>query len=212
MADAASAVIGHESSVSKPGSRAGPVLTVTVQCQTAILSFSAGFFPPSFFSSEICQLSEAASLRPLGLTGWRKRPGKAVSDTQRRTLEGEPQSQQQARKDVLRGLAGFCVASRITFRRGTRAMVANGAGGHIWALLVRCKRAPCEGLKCSASKFRKKASGAKFLKSHLIGPWRKPKEYAQLQKRRHVPPTCNLALSALRGVQLLLTALAPVFS
>lgn len=39
MADATSAVIGHEAPVSEPGSRARPILTVTVRCQTATLSF-----------------------------------------------------------------------------------------------------------------------------------------------------------------------------
>lgn len=119
MADAASAVIGHEVSVSKPGSRAGPVLTVTVQCQTAILSLSAGFF---FFFLPLKSASSQKQHRlgPSGSRAGGSRQGKPVSDIQIGTLGrgwgGGPESQQQAREDVKGGLFGFCVVGGIKFR------------------------------------------------------------------------------------------------
>lgn len=105
VADAASAVIGHEASVSKPGSRAGPVFPVTVQCQTAILSFWGVFFFPLKSASSRKQHRRGPSGSQAGGSG----QGQGVSDIQRGTLEGERQSQEQAgRTGEREGLFGLC--------------------------------------------------------------------------------------------------------
>lgn len=135
MADAASAVIGHEASVSKPGSRAGPVLTVTVQCQTAILSFSAGFF---FFFLPLKSASSQKQHRlgPSGSRAGGSGQGKAVSDILRGTLGrgvGDEKASSKHEKMCKEVSLGFALWAELSLDEAQVPWLANYAEGHFSA-------------------------------------------------------------------------------
>lgn len=86
-------------------------------CDSAV-SNCHSFFPMCFFfSSEICQLSEAAWTRPHGFTGWRNRAGRAVSD-----IQGGA-GQQHVRQDVeiAEGVLGFVSGAGLNSKEGAGA-------------------------------------------------------------------------------------------